>query len=468
MVIKGGARAGADKLAAHLQRLDTNERAEVKQLRGVAAQDLDGALDEMEAVALGSRCKRHFYHASINTRADELLTPEQWTKAVDRLEKELGLDDQPRAVVFHLKEGRAHVHVVWSRIDLETMTAIPDSHNYRRHEIVARELEREFGHHRVQGVHVERDGQPRPDRTPSHAEIQQGNRGRIPPEQATATLTAIWQQADSGKAFMSALEGEGWHLARGDRRDFVAVDPHGGIHSLSRRIEGVRAADVRTKFQDIDPANLPTVAETKAMVARAVSTVENAPPEHDPGNVVSEARIAAVLSDGDVPNGKPPTPEIHADAPAKDQPETGSTVALKEEEAVSSTLGMAGIASRDVRPAEEINVRISTKDDMKPGSAADLVAGVVAKAAEVMGDIAGGIAGIFAPEGPPTPEAIENRIDKAQRIEAEQPRIEAMTKAEQEEAERLAAIQKAQADMESALRDDNDRDRDDWGYERSR
>ena len=467
MVIKGGARAGADKLAAHLQRLDTNERAEVKQLRGVAAQDLDGALDEMEAVALGSRCKRHFYHASINTRADELLTPEQWTKAVDRLEKELGLDDQPRAVVFHLKEGRAHVHVVWSRIDLETMTAIPDSHNYRRHEIVARELEREFGHNPVQGVHVERDGQPRPDRTPSHAEIQQGNRGRVPPELATATLSAIWQQADSGKAFMSALEGEGWHLARGDRRDFVAIDPHGGIHSLSRRIEGVRAADVRTKFQDLDPANLPTVAETKAVVL-AASTVENAPPEYDPVSVVSESRLAAVLSDGVVPSGKSPSLENNADGRAKDQQETGGAVALKAEDAVSSTLGMAGIASRDVLPSEEINVGISTKDDMKPGSAADLVAGVVAKAAEVMGDIAGGIAGIFAPEGPPTPEAIETRIDKAERIKAEQPRIEAMTKAEQEEAQRLAAIQKAQADMEAALRDDDDRDRDDWGYERSR
>ncbi len=263
MVIKGGARGGAAGLAAHLQRLDTNERAEVKQLRGVAAQDLDGALLEMEAVAMGSRSQRHFYHASINTRADEAMTPEQWAKAVDRLEQELGLDDQPRAVVFHLKEGRAHVHVVWSRIDLDKMTAISDSHNFRRHEIVARELEREFGHARVQGVHVERDGQPRPDRTPSHAEMQQAERNRVTPEQATAKLTALWQQTDSGKTFAAALAEEGWSLARGDRRDFVAVDPQGGIHSLSRRIEGITAKDVRARMSDVDAASLPSVDDAR-------------------------------------------------------------------------------------------------------------------------------------------------------------------------------------------------------------
>jgi hypothetical protein len=194
---------------------------------------------------------------------DEVMTPEQWAKAVDRLEQELGLEDQPRAVVFHLKEGRAHVHVVWSRIELERMTAISDSHNFRRHEIVARELEREFGHARVQGAHVERDGQPRPDRTPSHAEMQQAERNCVTPEQATAELTALWQRTDSGKTFVAALGEEGWSLARGDRRDYVAVDPQGGIHSLSRRIEGARAKDIRARMADVDAALLPTTAEAK-------------------------------------------------------------------------------------------------------------------------------------------------------------------------------------------------------------
>ena len=167
MVIKGTSCAGSRRLAIHLMRTDTNERAEVRELYGVAAENLRGALIEMEAVAAGTRSTKPFYHASINTRADESLTDEQRAYAIDRLEAELGLSGQPRVVVLHLKEGRAHCHIVWSRIDLERMRAISDSHNYRKHEVVSRELEREFGHERVQGAHVERDGKERPARTPS-------------------------------------------------------------------------------------------------------------------------------------------------------------------------------------------------------------------------------------------------------------------------------------------------------------
>ena len=69
-------------------------------MRGVAGETLADALYEMEAVASGCpNCKKPFYHASINTRADERLTPEQRMQAIDRLEKDLGLTGQPRAVV---------------------------------------------------------------------------------------------------------------------------------------------------------------------------------------------------------------------------------------------------------------------------------------------------------------------------------------------------------------------------------
>ncbi len=77
MVIKGGARGGAGSLADHLQRTDTNERAELLEVRGVVAGDLLGALREMDAVASGTRCTRPFYHASINTDPTEHLTDEQ-------------------------------------------------------------------------------------------------------------------------------------------------------------------------------------------------------------------------------------------------------------------------------------------------------------------------------------------------------------------------------------------------------
>ena len=55
------------------------------------------------------------------------MTPEQWQRAVDVLDKELGLEGQPRAVVMHEKRGREHIHVVWARTDIDTMTLRSDS-----------------------------------------------------------------------------------------------------------------------------------------------------------------------------------------------------------------------------------------------------------------------------------------------------------------------------------------------------
>jgi hypothetical protein len=266
MVIKGKSVAGATRLDAHLKRTDTNEEMHVLELKNVAATDLRGALKEMEAVASGCpNCQRPFYHASINTRADERLTPEQREQAINRLEKELGLTDQPRVVVMHEKEGRQHFHIVWSRIDSENMRTISDSHNFRSHEIVARELERAFGHERVQGAHIERDGQPRPERTPSHKEHQQAARTGISPKEVRAHITELWKRTDSGASFHAALEQSGWTLARGDRRDFVVIDPKGATHSLARRINGATAKDVRARMADLDINRLPSVVGGKAI-----------------------------------------------------------------------------------------------------------------------------------------------------------------------------------------------------------
>jgi hypothetical protein len=174
-----------------------------------------GALREMESVAAWARTTKPFYHGSINTRADERLTDEQRMQAIDRLEAALGLTGQARVVVVHEKEGREHCHIVWSRIDLDRMAAISDSHNYRKHEEVARALEREFGLERVQGAHVERDGKPRPDRTPSHSEMLQAERTGVSPQQAKELMTGIWETSKNGKEFQAALEEKGWTLARG-------------------------------------------------------------------------------------------------------------------------------------------------------------------------------------------------------------------------------------------------------------
>lgn len=265
MIIKGKARGNGAQLGRYLVTQGKNERIRVIEVRGVSAEDVPGAVREMDVLALGARTEKGLYHAQINTRAEERLTDEQRTYAVDRLEAALGFAGQSRVVVVHEKNGREHCHVVWSRIDLDRMAAIPDSHNYRKHEEVARHLEREFGHERVQGAHAERDGKERPERTPSHREMLQADRTGLSPGEVKAQITELWRNTDSGQAFANALEDQGWMLARGDRRDFVVIDPRGGTHSLARRIEGANAADVRARLADLDPKLIPSIAEAKGI-----------------------------------------------------------------------------------------------------------------------------------------------------------------------------------------------------------
>ena len=167
---------------------------------------------------------------------------------------------------MHEKDGLQHYHVVWLRIDCQSknLRAIPDSHNYRKHEIVARQLEREYGWKHVQGAHIEREGKARPERTPSRRELYQAERTGIKPKEAKALVTELWRGSKTGVEFEIALEGEGWRLAQGDRRDYVLVDPTGGTHSLARRIEGAKAADLRERLDPIKEW-LPSVAEAKAV-----------------------------------------------------------------------------------------------------------------------------------------------------------------------------------------------------------
>ena len=268
MVIKGSARSGPAELAVHLQRTDTNERANILEMWGVASTSLADALHELDALGAGARSKRTLYHAQINSRENELLDEIQRRRSVARLGQELGLAGQPYVLVEHVKKGRQHFHVVWSRIDLDTMTAIPDSHNYRRHELVSRELEREFQHQRVQGVHIEREGKPRPPRTPALAEMRQAERSGMTPQQAKELVTECWRQTATGHEFMRHLEKAGFILARGDRRDFVLIDQHGEIHGLTRRVAGAKAADIRERMADLDiPACQPPTRRANVSAA---------------------------------------------------------------------------------------------------------------------------------------------------------------------------------------------------------
>lgn len=168
---------------------------------------------------------------------------------------------------MHEKLGRQHIHVVWSRIDLEKMRSVSDSHDFRKHEEVSRDLERRFGHDRVQGAHHERDGVERPDRTPSRAELQQQERTGITGKHVKEEVTAAFRASDGPEAFRAALQEHGYALARGDGRDYVILDQKGGIHSLARRIGGMKAPELREFMAALDPESVPSIDQAREIIA---------------------------------------------------------------------------------------------------------------------------------------------------------------------------------------------------------
>lgn len=267
MIIKGKSRTTPQQLATHLGNAEKNERVSLVETRGTVARDLRGALVEMDAYAIGTKCQKSLYHAAISPEPPHRLTDDQRAEAIDALETKLGLDGHARVVVMHEKLGRQHIHVVWSRIDLEKMRSVSDSHNYRKHEEVARDLERRFGHDRVQGAHHERDGVTRPDRTPSRAELQQQERTGITGKRVKDEVTSAFRASDGPEAFEAALEDRGYLLARGDRRDYVIIDLKGGIHSLARRIDGLKAAELREFMAGIWAETVPNIEHAREIVA---------------------------------------------------------------------------------------------------------------------------------------------------------------------------------------------------------
>lgn len=276
MIINGASRSNGAFFARHLVRADHNERVSIVELRGLAyAQDVREAFHEMQDLAAGTRCKNYFYHANLNTRTDEQLSPEQWTLAVDQLEHALGLDGQPRLIVEHEKEDRVHRHVVWSRIDADTQTTIHDGHNFRTHEEVAAELETLFGHEPTQrALTRDKESTPRPEPGARDWETFRAQESGIDPKAMKAELTELWQHADSGQAFAAALAERGYILARGDRRDFCVIDAAGDEHSLARRVSGVKTADIRARMADIDREALPSVEEGRALARQRLDDPE--------------------------------------------------------------------------------------------------------------------------------------------------------------------------------------------------
>lgn len=265
MILQASQRGGGRALSSHLLRTDENDHAEVHSLRGFVADDLRGAFDEIYAISRGTRCVQPYFSLSLNPPPDAQVPVEAFERAINDVEARLGLTEQPRAVVFHSKEGRLHAHAVWSRINADTMTAVPLPHFKLKLRDISKQLYLDLDLQMPRGFI---DSQARDPANFTLQEYQQAKRAGLNPRALKMMFAELWAATDSRQAFAAALEERGFFLARGDRPQPVAVDHRGQVYAIARQT-GLNAKRVRARLGN--PEDLPSITETKARIAERMT-----------------------------------------------------------------------------------------------------------------------------------------------------------------------------------------------------
>lgn len=280
MIIKGASRADGGQLAAYLMKKGDNGRVDLLEMRNLGGHDLRSGLRLAEVEAEQSNGTKPLYHAQIAPAKGETMTREQQLMAVAVLEKHLGFQDLPRAIVLHEKDGREHLHVAWSRFDQETGTLRRDSFTRMKHVAASMEIALRLGFDMLRNpfdsMRQDREDLSREERRQqsnqgdTHAEKQQDQRSAERRDERKEWITEIWNSSDSAQAFRGVLEDTGYTLAYG-KRGFVVVDERGEIHSLARQIEGATAKDVRDRLAALDASTIPNAEEIKAQIQQAIA-----------------------------------------------------------------------------------------------------------------------------------------------------------------------------------------------------
>lgn len=265
MILKAKERGNAPQLGRYLMGQRDNDHVELHEVRGFISDDLHGAFLEAHGVAQGTRSENYLFSMSFNPPLGETASTEQFEKAFDQVERKLGLDGQPRAVIFHEKDGRRHAHVVWSKVDTESMTAINLPYFKAKLRDVSRSLFLENGWEMPRGLEDKRLRDPLQF---SQAEWQQARRAGVDPKELKAVFQKAWEASDDRASFQQAMAERGFKLANGDRRGFVAVDYRGEVYSVARLI-GVRTKAVKAKLGD--PDELQSVTETRKAIAEGMT-----------------------------------------------------------------------------------------------------------------------------------------------------------------------------------------------------
>ena len=271
MILKGRARADGGKLATYLL-LEKNEEVRVLDLRGTiadarSAKGLHEALHEMNEQGKMTRAKSSLFHLAINPSDRDRMTPQGWQTAIEKAEKALGLEGQARAVVSHRYEGKEHLHVVWSRVDVEQRKCVELPFSHRKLCQAAREIEIDLG---LQQTPQRARGAHRLKQHVKDIQAQQDARSGTPREQLNAAVVKAWNEAGSAPEFKAQIEAAGYGLAHGTR-GVVVIDSEITTYSIPRCVQGIRLKHVYERLGELLP-DLPKVEDLRAARERETQT----------------------------------------------------------------------------------------------------------------------------------------------------------------------------------------------------
>ena len=269
MILKASKRGGARKLSRHLMNGEKNEHVTLHEVSGFASDNIRDALDEIHAISKGTRCSRFMFSLSLSPPQNESVPAEIYEDALVRIEKKLGLEGQPRVIVFHEKHGRRHAHCVWSRINAMEMKAIDQPFFKNRLKEISKQLYLDHGWELPKGFIAKHLKNPL---NYTRAEWEQATRTNQSPKAIKATLQECWATSDDKKSFEQALQERGYYLAKGDRRGYVVIDINSEVYSLTRQL-GIKKKGVEARIGIAD--KLPSVKDVKNNIITKVSKIYN-------------------------------------------------------------------------------------------------------------------------------------------------------------------------------------------------
>jgi hypothetical protein len=264
---------GAARYYLFDKRAETSERVAHVETRNLPTQDPDLGWQVMAATAMdadrlkreagvdrrGRKLTKPVFHMSLSWEPGERPSHAHMVETMDSALAALGLEEHQAIYAIHEDQQHPHIHVFLNIVDPETGRSNSVRYSKERLSRWAQAYEQEHGIHCEQRI---ANNAKRADATNKGARKQHLYKEKQ--LDLKAEIAQRYKEAADGHAFKASMEELGFTLAAGKR--IVLIGPDGKTHSLSRQLEGVKAAAVRKKLKGL---MLPTIDEARQKAAAA-------------------------------------------------------------------------------------------------------------------------------------------------------------------------------------------------------